>query len=96
MTLCEPALSALVVHVAVRGLLAPVSATALQVPMVVPPSVKRTAPVGALPVTDAVNVTLVPTIVGLAELETVVAEGAGLMTCDSGALLDAAFPALPA
>ena len=80
---------------AVRVLPAPVSATAPQVAMVVPPSVKLTVPVGALPVTDAVNVTLVPAIVGFAELETVVAEGAGLMICDSGALLDAALPASP-
>jgi len=65
--LCVVAFKADVVHAAVRVLPAPVSATALQPAMVVPPSVKFTGPVGALPVTDAVNVMLVATIVGFAE-----------------------------
>jgi hypothetical protein len=89
------ALNADVLQVAVRVLPAPLSATALQVPTVVPPSVNLTVPVGALPVTNAVNVTLVPTTVGFAELETVVPEEAGFTTCDSGALLEAALPASP-
>src|SRR5450432_2589594 len=94
--LCVAALSADVLQIAVRVLPAPVSATALQAPIVVPPSVKLTVPVGALPVTDAVKVTLATTIAGFAELETVVPEEAGLTTWDSGALLDAALPAFPA
>jgi hypothetical protein len=64
--------------------------------MVVPPSVKLIVPVGALPVTDALNVTLAPAIVGFAELESVVVVAAGFTTCDKGALLDAALPASPA
>jgi hypothetical protein len=94
--LCVAALSVELLQVAVRVLPAPVSATAPQPEMVAPLSVKFTAPAGALPVTDAVNVTLVPTSVGFAELETVVVEDAGLTTCDSGALLDAALPESPA
>jgi hypothetical protein len=40
--------------------------------MVAPPSVKFTLPVGAAPVTDAVKVTLAPTVEGFAELDSVV------------------------
>ena len=83
------------VQVAVRGLPEPVSAAVLQVLMIVPPSVNLTVPVGALPLTVAVNVTLVPINVGFAEVEMVVVECARFMTCDRGALLDAAFPASP-
>ena len=42
--------------------------------MVVPLSVKSTVPVGALPVTVAVNVTVAPTVAGLAELDNDVVE----------------------
>ena len=66
----------------------PVSATAPQPLMLVPPSVKFTGPVGPFPVTDAVNVTLVPTVDGFAELDTEVAVAA-LTTCDNDGLLDA-------
>jgi len=90
-----PALNVEVLQAAVRVLPAPVSATALQVPMVAPPSVNLTVPVGALPVTDAVKVTLVPTTVGFAELETVVVEEAEFTTWDSAMLLEAALPASP-
>ena len=93
--LCVPTLSAFVLHAAVRVFPAPVSATVPQPEMVVPPSVKFTVPVGALPVTDAVNVTLVPTTDGLEELESVVVESAGFTTCDTGALLETALPASP-
>ena len=44
------------------------SATAPQPVIVLPPSVNATLPVGAVPVTVAVKVTLVPTTDGLAEL----------------------------
>ena len=90
-----PALNVEVLQAAVRVLPAPVSATALQVPMVAPPSVNLTVPVGALPVTDAVKVTLVPTTVGFAELETVVVEEAEFTTWDSAVLLEAELPASP-
>ena len=43
------------------------------VPIDVPPSLKFTLPVGALPVTVAVNVTLAPAVDGLSELASVVA-----------------------
>src|SRR2546421_691506 len=67
-----PALKPLLLHAAVRVLPAPVRASAPQPTMVVPPSVKFRVPVGALPVTDAVNVTLAPTVEGFNELDSVV------------------------
>src|SRR5215470_12316688 len=68
-----PAVSVVVEHEAVRVLLLPASATAAQAAEIeVPPSVKFTTPVGLVPVTAAVNVTMEPTADGLAELETVV------------------------
>lgn len=94
-TLWVPEASAAVAQVAVRVLPAPVSATGAQPAMVVPPSVKFTVPVGALPVTEAVKVTLVPTFDGLAELETVAPEAALLTTCDSAVLLETALPLSP-
>ncbi len=92
-----PAVSAEVLHVAVRVLPLPPSAAVPQPAMLVPPSVKFTVPVGALPVTDAVNVTLAPTIDGLVPLATpVVVATFALMTCDSDTLLDAVFDPSPA
>src|ERR1700687_4832837 len=91
---CVPELNAAVLHAAVRVLPTPVSATAPQPLMVVPPSVKFTGPVGPLPVTDAVNVTPVPTVDGFAELDTEVGVAA-LTTCDNDGLLDAFLPPPP-
>jgi hypothetical protein len=66
----------LVLHVAILELAAPAgSAIAPQPVIVVPPSVKATVPVGAVPATVAVNVTLAPTTDGLAELVSVVVVG---------------------
>ena len=79
---------------AVRVLPLPVRATALQPVMDVPPLVKLTLPVGASPVTDAVNVTLAPATDGFAELASVVVV-ADLTTCDSVLLVDATLPASP-
>ena len=59
-----PAASADVEHAAVRVLPLPASATAEQPAIDTPPLVKLTLPVGATPVTDAVNVTLAPTADG--------------------------------
>jgi hypothetical protein len=59
-TLCVPAARAAVAQVAVRALPLPASATAAQPAIDVAPSLKLTVPVGAVPVTVAVNVTLVP------------------------------------
>ena len=67
-----PELNAAVLHAAVRVLPAPMSAIAPQPLMVVPPLVKFTLPVGALPVTDAVKVTLAPTVEGFSELTSAV------------------------
>ena len=92
-TLCVPIVSATVLHTAVFVLPEPVSATAPQLAMLVPPSVKFTAPVGPLPLTVAVKVTLAPTIEGLAELAMPVAVPDVLTTCVS--TLDAVLPASP-
>lgn len=73
--LCVPAVSALVMHCAVRVLPDPASATALQPASELPLSVKLIVPVGALPVTLAVNVTDAPIAEGLAELTSVVVVG---------------------
>ncbi len=66
--LCVAALKALVLQVAVLLLPLPVSAIALQPLMELAPSLKLTLPVGLLPATVAVNVTLVPTVDGFFEL----------------------------
>ena len=74
--LCVPWVRLLVLHVAILELAAPAgSAIALQPVIVVPPSVKATGPVGAVPATVAVNVTLAPTSDGLPELDSVVLVG---------------------
>src|ERR1700682_4917931 len=72
-----PAARLLVLQAAVRLLPAPLSATVPQPVMVVPPSLKLTLPVGAVPTTVAVNVTFDPAVAGLAELvsDVVVDEG---------------------
>ncbi len=72
-----PTLKALLLHVAVRALPLPVSATAEQPVNELPPSVKFTVPVGLVPFTAAVKVTLPPTVDGLEELVSVVVVGAG-------------------
>ncbi len=70
--LCVPPLKALVVQAAVRLLPLPAKATAEQPLIVLPPSVKATDPVGAVPLTVAVKVTFAPTVDGLSELASVV------------------------
>ena len=92
--LCVLAVRADVEHAAVRVLPLPIRATVAQPLIEAPPSLKLTLPVGAKPVTDAVNVTLAPTVDGLPELERVV-DVADLTTCDSALLVDATFPASP-
>ena len=67
----------LVLQVAPLELAAPAgNAIAPQPVIVTPPSVKPTVPVGAVPATVAVKVTLAPTSDGLGELESVVVVGA--------------------
>ena len=86
-----PTARLLVLQVAVP----PLSATALQPLIALPPSVKLTLPVGALPVTVAVKVTLAPTVDGLSELDTVVVVATAFTTCASAALTEAALLPLP-
>src|SRR6185295_14165800 len=96
--LCVAAVSALVLHAAVLLLPLPASATALQPLIEFAPSLKLTLPVGLVPATVAVNVTLVPTVEGFFELASVVVVGAGpalLTTCDKVALFEVRLPASP-
>ena len=92
-----PTARLLVLQVAVLLLPEPVSATAPHPVSGAPPSAtKLTLPVGFVPATVAVNVTVAPTIAGLAELATIVVVVAtAVMTCDSGELLEAALAASP-
>ena len=71
--LCVPAAGLLVLQLAVLVLPLPASGVAEQPLIELLPSVKATLPVGALPVTFAVKVTLAPTGAGFAELVNVVA-----------------------
>ena len=75
-----PSARLLVVHAAVRELPMPLTADAAQPLIEVPPSLKFTLPVGAVPTTVAVKVTLVPTVDGLTELASVVVAVVGLTT----------------
>src|SRR4051812_41217687 len=59
-------------HVAVRLLPVPLGAAALQPLIDTPPSVKLTLPVGLVPVTVAVNVTVLPTAAGVPDVASVV------------------------
>ena len=93
--LCVVAVRAPVVHAAVLVLPLPASATALQPAIETPPSMKFTAPLGAKPLTAAMNVTFVPTVDGFSELATLAALAAWLTTCDSAALFELALPASP-
>src|SRR5438046_4710870 len=72
---CVPALRLLVLHAAVRVLPLPLRATAAQAAIEFAPSLKSTLPVGFVPVTVAVKVTLAPSAAGLAELASVVVVG---------------------
>src|SRR5438270_268896 len=66
--LCVPTLRLLVAQVAVRMLPEPVSPTVAQPAIEAAPSLKFTVPVGAVPLTVAVKVTLVPAVEGVSEL----------------------------
>jgi len=89
-----PGASVNVAQVAVRILPLPPRATAEQPLIEVPPLVKLTAPVGARPLTVAVNVTLAPTIEGFAELARPVVVVA-LTSCEKAVLPDPELPASP-
>ncbi len=96
--LCVPWVRLLVLHVTIFEFAAPAaSASAPQPTIVVPSAVKATVPVGAVPTTVAVKVTLVPTNDGLPELDNVVLLAVLLLTtCDSVALVEPLLPASPA
>src|SRR6516165_6008446 len=90
-----PAVRAVVAHCAVRLLPLPPTATAEQLAIEAAPSLKFTVPVGALPVTLAVKVTLTPTVAGLTELAAVELLATLLTTCDNALLVEGPFDALP-
>src|SRR5271170_6735750 len=94
-----PALRLAVLQVALLLLALPVgSATVPQPLSVVPSAVKATLPVGALPATVAVKVTVAPTDDGLAELArlVVLAVLPLLTTCDRVALVEPLLAVSPA
>ena len=95
--LCVPAARLAVLQVAVFELALPLGrATAPQPLSGLLSAVKPTLPVGALPATVAVNVTLAPTSDGSAELVSMVVLVALLLTtCDSGALVEPVLAASP-
>ena len=93
--LCVPTARLDVVHAAVRELPLSVNTIAEQLEIDVLPSWKLTLPVGALPVTVAVSVTLAPTMDGFCELATLVLLAAAVMPWESAELVDAPLPASP-
>ena len=90
-----PAVSALVAHCAVRVLPLPARATAEQPLIELAPSLKLTVPVGPVPLTVAVKVTLVPTVDGVSEVARLVVLVALFTTCDTALLVEALFDPLP-
>ena len=85
----------MVVHAAVRELPVPDRAMAKHPVIDVPPLVKLTDPVGLVPVTVAVKVTLPPTVDGFSELTNVVLLVALLTTCERAALVEVLLLASP-
>jgi hypothetical protein len=92
-----PTARALVLQVAVRLLPAPETTEAAQPPIEIPLSWKLTLPVGAAPLTVAVNITLPPISDGLGEPVSVVVVGVtdALTTCDKGGLFEELLAASP-
>ena len=100
MIACVPTARLAVLHVAVRLLPLPASPTALQPPITIPLSKNCTLPDGVVPVTVAVNVTLPPATVGLAELAMLVvvepsAIGAPMRTSSMNAVKSVPPPPIP-
>jgi len=93
--LCVPAVSAAVAHCAVRVLPLPARATAEQPLIELAPSLKLTVPVGPVPVTLAVKVTLAPTVDGVSEVARLVVLVALFTTCDTVLLVEELFDPLP-
>jgi hypothetical protein len=95
--LCVPCARLLLLQVAVLLLALPAgSATALQPLSAAPSALNATLPVGAVPVTVAVKVTLAPTTDGLAELATTAVPVDLLTVCASVLLVEALLPLSPA
>jgi hypothetical protein len=86
-----------VAQVAVRVLPEPVRATAEHAASEAAPSLKLTDPVGPVPVTVAVKTTLVPTVDGLEELESVVVVAVPVLltTCEKLELVEPLLVASP-
>ena len=78
-----PTASPFATHAALRVLPLPVSGTAAQPDKVCGPSENATTPVGARPVTLAVNVTLCPNVDGFTDEVTTVVEVASTMVVRS-------------
>ena len=93
--LCVPPASALVAHCAIRELPVPLSATAEQPLIDAPPSLKLTVPVGAVPVTVAVKVTIAPNVEGFSELVRAVLDVEAFTTWANVELVDALLFASP-
>jgi hypothetical protein len=90
-----PAVRADVAQVAVRVLPEPVSAAAEQPEMDVDPSLKFTVPVGEVPLTVAVKVTLLPTVEGVSDVAMLVVLPEALTACDRAALFAPVLEASP-
>ena len=90
-----PAARLALAQVAVRMLPEPPSATALQPLIELAPSLKLTLPLGALPLTVAVKVTLPPAVEGVSELPIPVVLVTLLTVWESAALLEPALAASP-
>ena len=92
---CVPMARAAVAHFAVRVLPEPVNAIAEQPLIEFAPSLKLTVPVGVLPLTVAVKVTVVPAPALVSEVTMAVVLLAWLTVCESGALVIAPLFASP-
>jgi hypothetical protein len=90
-----PAARAAVAHVAVRVLPEPLRAAAEQPGMDVEPSLKFTVPVGDVPLTVAVKVTLLPTVEGVSDVAILVVLPEALTVCDRAVLSEPVLDASP-
>ena len=93
--LCVPARRFSVKHAAVRRLPVPVNEMLEQPAIVVPPSRKFTVPVGALPLTVAVNVTVTPSSKGVCDVARLVVLDVLLIVCERTLLVEAALAPSP-
>ena len=82
-------------HVAVRMFPLPLNAATEQPLMDMDPSWKLMVPVGELPLTVAVNITLPPTVEGVTDVASPVVLPTPFTVCDSVGLLEAVLPASP-